>query len=144
MIRKPNWTYTLFQILSVTCDNASNNDTMIQELQHLLDDFPGAANQTRCFAHIINLVVKSILHQFDVPKAKANKALDEASKVLLHIAEDIETEEAKTQANSSDDELADNVEGWIDERDLMDEGEREALAASVMPVRLGLTKINVM
>ncbi len=60
-------------------------------LQHLLDDFPGAANQTRCFAHIINLVVKSILRQFDVPKTKAKEALDEASKVLLHIAEDIET-----------------------------------------------------
>jgi len=62
----------------------------------------GAANQTRCFAHIINLVVKSILHQFDVPKAKANKALDEASKVLLHIAEDIETEETETQVSSGD------------------------------------------
>ena len=83
-------------------DNASNNDTMIEELEHLLDDFPVAANQTRCFAHIINLVVKSILHQFDVPKAKANKALDEASKVLLHIAEDIETEETETQVSSGD------------------------------------------
>jgi hypothetical protein len=115
---------------------------MIEQLEHLLDNFPGAANQTRCFAHIINLVVKSILRQFDVPKAKANEALDEASKVLHHIAEDIEIEEANTQANSGDDELADNVEGWIDERDLMDEEEREALDASVMPVRLGLTKVS--
>ena len=47
------------------CDNASNNDVMIEELEHLLNDFPGAANQMRCFAHIINLVVKSILRQFD-------------------------------------------------------------------------------
>jgi len=49
------------QILSVTLDNASNNDTMIAELENLLDEFPGAANQTRCFTHILNLVVKSIL-----------------------------------------------------------------------------------
>lgn len=88
---------------------------MIEELEHLLDDFPGAANQTQCFAHIINLMVKSILRQFDVPKAKANEALDEASKVLLHIAEDIETEETETQVSSGNNKLADNVEGWIDE-----------------------------
>ena len=34
------------QILSITCDNASNNDTMITELANLLNDFPGPANQT--------------------------------------------------------------------------------------------------
>jgi len=32
------------QILSITCDNASNNDMMIEELANLLDDFPGPAN----------------------------------------------------------------------------------------------------
>ena len=34
------------QILSITCDNALNNDTMISELVNLLNDFPGPANQT--------------------------------------------------------------------------------------------------
>jgi len=117
---------------------------MIEEFEHLLNDFPGAANQTRCFAHIINLVVKSILRQFDVPKSKANEALDDASKALLDIAEGIEHEEAETQAGGSDDEMVDNVEGWIDERELMDEEEKQALDASVMPVRLVLTKVRLM
>ena len=117
---------------------------MIEELEHLLDDFPGAANQMRCFAHIINLVVKSILQQFDVPKSKANEALDDASKALLDIAEDIEHEEAETQAGGSDDEMVDNVEGWVDKRELMDEEEKQALDASVMPVRLVLTKVRLM
>lgn len=107
---------------------------MIQELEYLLDDFPGAANQTRCFAHVINLMVKSILRQFDVPKSKANEALDGASKALRDIAEDIEYEEAETQASGGDDELVDNVDGWINEQDLMDEEEQQALDASVMPV----------
>jgi hypothetical protein len=49
------------QILSITCDNASNNDTMIEHLSTLVENFPGAANQTRCFTHILNLVAKSIL-----------------------------------------------------------------------------------
>ena len=86
----------MLQILSITCDNTSNNDTMIEELEGLLDDFPGAANQMRCFTHIINLVVKSILHQFDIPKAKANEALTNAAQTLLDIANDIEIEEAET------------------------------------------------
>ncbi|TFK61912.1 hypothetical protein BDN72DRAFT_749645, partial [Pluteus cervinus] len=52
-------------ILSITCDNATNNDAMIEELVNLLDNFPGPANQTRCFTHVLNLVVKSMIKQFD-------------------------------------------------------------------------------
>ncbi|KAI9429854.1 hypothetical protein H4582DRAFT_1783653, partial [Lactarius indigo] len=53
------------QILSVTADNASNNDTMIDHLGVLLDGFPGSANQTRCFLYILNITAKSIIKQFD-------------------------------------------------------------------------------
>ncbi|TDL29000.1 hypothetical protein BD410DRAFT_702115, partial [Rickenella mellea] len=53
------------QILSITCDNASPNDTMTTELADLIDAFPGDANRTRCFAHILNLVAKSVIRQFD-------------------------------------------------------------------------------
>ena len=56
------------QILSVTCDNASNNDTIVEHLAMLVENFPGAANKTRCFNHILNLVAKSILRLFDAPK----------------------------------------------------------------------------
>ncbi|KAF8867747.1 hypothetical protein BD779DRAFT_1416233, partial [Infundibulicybe gibba] len=53
------------QILSITCDNATPNDTMIDELAKLISAFPGAANRTRCFTHILNLTAKSVLRQFD-------------------------------------------------------------------------------
>ncbi|THH18573.1 hypothetical protein EUX98_g8934, partial [Antrodiella citrinella] len=51
------------KILGITADNASNNDTLISELESL-----GGANSShtrvRCFAHIINLVVKALLTPF--------------------------------------------------------------------------------
>ena len=43
---------------------------MIEHLSVLLNTFSGALNQTRCFAHILNLVAKNVLHQFEAPKKK--------------------------------------------------------------------------
>ncbi|KAF8219718.1 hypothetical protein L208DRAFT_1157969, partial [Tricholoma matsutake] len=42
------------KVLSVTCNNASNNDTMISELDTMLTEFL-SINCTCCFAHILNL-----------------------------------------------------------------------------------------
>ncbi|KAF8236207.1 hypothetical protein L208DRAFT_1127187, partial [Tricholoma matsutake] len=42
------------KILSVTCDNASNNNTMATELEDMLTKF-SPVNCTHCFAHILNL-----------------------------------------------------------------------------------------
>ena len=65
---------------------------MVDALAELVVAFLGAANRTRCFAHILNLVVKVILRQFDVLKAKANEVLDVASQALVDLAGDIEME----------------------------------------------------
>jgi hypothetical protein len=43
---------------------------MINALKFKLPEFPGAPNQTRCFAHILNLVVKSIMSLFDSSKKR--------------------------------------------------------------------------
>ena len=59
---------------------------MIEELTNLLENFPGPANQTRCFTHILNLVVKSIIQQFDLPKTKGGAVLNEAMEELLNLA----------------------------------------------------------
>ncbi|THV01553.1 hypothetical protein K435DRAFT_572844, partial [Dendrothele bispora CBS 962.96] len=53
------------QILSITCDNASSNDKMIELLPEKLVEFPGSSNQTRCFNHIISLTGKSLTKLFD-------------------------------------------------------------------------------
>ena len=54
--------------------------------------------------------MKSILWQFDVPKAKADQALDDAARELFDIAEDIDYEEEDTRAEVGDEEDDDNVE----------------------------------
>ena len=59
---------TLIQILGVTADNMSANDTMITEISKLIPEFGGQATRMRCFLHVINLVVKAILREFDIPK----------------------------------------------------------------------------
>jgi hypothetical protein len=102
---------------------------MIEELANLLDDFPGPANQTRCFTHVLNLVVKSIIRQFDRPNSK-NK--DEATNEMLSNIE------FDGDENCEDD----NVEGWVDERELMTEKELEELDESVEPLRLLLMKVS--
>jgi len=111
---------------------------MIAELADLLDDFPGPANQTRCFTHILNLIVKSIIRQFNLPKS------NEAMKELLTLAGNIEFEEVELARRDSEEGVGgedDSVEGWIDERMLMTEEELSELDESVGPVRLLLTKV---
>ena len=126
---------------------------MIAELANLIDDFPGPANQTRCFLHILNLVIKSIIRQFDVPKSKKSSdsdddnnegTLDEATKELLKLAGNIDLEEEITAraGNEGDATDDDDVEGWIDEHEEMSEDELIELAESIQPVRLLLTKVR--
>ena len=67
-----NYNFT-YQILGVTCDNASNNDTMVEKLAEIMSHFAGEANRARCLAHIVNLVAKIILRQFDYSKKKNKK-----------------------------------------------------------------------
>src|SRR5712672_2730981 len=114
------------QILGVTCDNASPNDVMIDTLAGLVA-FPGAANRTRCFTHILNLVVKVILRPFDVPKAKAGERLDAASRALVDLAGDIEMEEAVMDDRDAGEEPEDDdgEEGLLDPYDGMSEDERD-------------------
>jgi len=124
---------------------------MIDELSNLVNDFPGSANQTRCFLHILNLVVKSIIKQFDIPtKKKAdadnedNDEDDEGTEELLKLAGDIDLEEDLT-ASAGDEEDAmedDDNEGWVDKHEEMTEEELSDLSGSVKPVRLLLTKVR--
>jgi hypothetical protein len=59
---------------------------MINELVDMLPKFPGAANRCRCFLHIVNLITKSLLKQFDIPKKDINAAIDAAEWELLKVA----------------------------------------------------------
>ena len=121
---------------------------MDNELAGRLEEFPGAANRARCFTHIINLVVKSIMRQFDVPSKKSGAFTDERAEAYHTMAGDIEMDELLTQVeseNSQEDKdgpLHDNDEGWIDERDNMAEEDVDELEDSVRPLRYLLTKVS--
>ena len=121
----------------MTCNNALVNDMMIDALAELLPAFPGGANRMRRFTHILNLVVKVILRQFDGAKEKANERLEGALHNIDDLVGDIEVLEG------DDDELDDNEqEGSADPCDAMSEEECDDLDATVHPLRLVLTKVS--
>jgi hypothetical protein len=118
---------------------------MIDELAILIKSFPGDANHTRCFNHILSLVARSIIRQFDLPKAEADEALSVAEKELLDIAKGIDLEEeamAAADQGVDDEENDDDMDGWVDERKTMSREERIELDQSVQPVRLVLVKVR--
>jgi hypothetical protein len=120
---------------------------MIEELAIQLNDFPGSVSRVRCFAHILNLVVKSIMRQFNVPDKKGD-VTDNATRELHKLAGDIEHKEVLSQSGvgqqdgDGDVGSRDNVEGWVDERDEMDPDELTALDNAVQPVRFLLAKVS--
>jgi hypothetical protein len=122
---------------------------MVDHLATLIDQFPGAANQTRCFAHILNLVAKSILHQFDMPKKTAEgdlPGLDNATEALAALEKELEVSVAQVDDDieeGDDDEVdEDDEEGLGHERDNMSEEEVAALDDNLVPIRLMLTKVS--
>jgi hypothetical protein len=131
---------------------------MITKLRDILDDYPGEASRTQCFTHILNLVAKSVLSQFDIPKktkrsdhgASDNQDDDEdldgtdwIDKEIDRIAGDIDAEEqAEVMAAQRDEAAIDNEDGLVDERATMSRRAIRELEKGVMPARHVLTKVG--
>jgi hypothetical protein len=130
------------QILGITCDNASANNVMIDALVELVAAFPGSVNRTRCFTHTLNLVVKVILRQFDVPKSGGDKNV--VLKKLQDLAVDIEKEEAEMDERGDDEDDDNGKEEWFDDpRNLMSQEAEDELDLQVQPVRFVLVKVSL-
>jgi hypothetical protein len=138
---------------------------MIEEMASLLENFPGAANQTRCFLHILNLAAKSILQQFEIPKKKrtsggdggdeadgdddrGKKYLSKALNELMALSDEIEEEPTVTGLDDEDSGLEgtdlpveDDEDGSEDEREDLSADEIAQLEADLIPIRLMLTKV---
>lgn len=138
-------------------DNASANDAMIRQLESSIPSFPGGENQVRCFAHILNLVAKTIIRQFDTGKASDEDFADEEVELqaaalaeiaasleadVLEVGGIIEVEDSSGNAADGDGDVDDNVDGWIDEREDLSVEEREELRASILPMKLILAKVS--
>ncbi len=116
------------KVIAIACDNASNNDTMVTQLSKDIPAFQGATMRVQCFAHILNLVVKSVLHVFE----QGDNAL------LSGVWEDLETEEGDDEKEEEDD----NIEDWQNETEDLEESERDRLDASIQPVKSMLGKVR--
>ena len=118
---------------------------MIDELSDLLPNYPGAANWCRCFLRIVNLIAKTLLKQFEVPRKDVDAALDAAKQELLELAAGADMEElvmvAEGGLDNNDD--ADNMDGWVNEMNLLSDDESEELRQSIQPMRLILVKVRV-
>jgi hypothetical protein len=128
-------------MLSLTADNAAANDTMTMHLETLVPSFSGAPTCTRCFLHIINLVAKSILKQFDSMNANVNDDLP----VEDRDSDDTSSLDGLTSAGQYDgdeEDVDDDVEGWVDEVETMDADERADLMQSLHPVKVMLVKVS--
>lgn len=107
----------------------------------LLEDFPGPANQTRCFLHILSITAKSVLKQFDVPKAKNGEVMDKAAQALADLADGLDLEEHEEYGAQGEEADDPPLDGWIDFRNGLTEEQADEIDLSIRPVRSTLTKV---
>lgn len=136
-------------MLSVTCDNASNNNVMVDKLVALVPEFAGEASHTQCFLHTMNLVAKSLICEFDVLKKDTEWAWDMNAAEddgLVELSADIEREDREMVAQYNEgvleDDLQDNNEGWVNEVALLPEAQAAELRTNIRPVKLVLLKVR--
>lgn len=117
---------------------------MVNILCDLIPLFPGEANHTRCFNHVVVLITKSSICQFDIPKGQADVALDEAESKLRELAEGLDIEEQMTEAkwDEPDERDNDNTDGWVDEVACLLVADWEELEENIRPVKLVLVKVS--
>ena len=93
--------------------------------------------------HILNLVVKSIMHQFDVWMYVSKDSKER----YKEMADDIDAEEIGLEGDQQDycedePENPNNDNGWIDERDGMEDKKLEELEDKIQPICVLLTKVG--
>jgi hypothetical protein len=123
---------------------------MIAELAKIVPSF-SELGHTRCFLHIVNLVAKSVIRQFDVQKKGDDEHLDKAEQELRSLAGDVDLEDQQAEEVMEQCEIdgevdmggkSDDVEGWIDEMMLLSPTERKQVEEDIRPVKLVLVKVR--
>ncbi|KAI0715450.1 hypothetical protein C8T65DRAFT_573097 [Cerioporus squamosus] len=140
---------TYLQILALACDNATNNNTMIEQLtaaSNLLA-FDGHRARVRCFLHILNLVAKSLICQFDAgaDKDKADEDADE--RLLTELAGGLNGPDADDVSVPLDDPgegLDNDPDDEVDPLEDLSPEERTQFELDVRPVKLVIAKVRLL
>jgi hypothetical protein len=127
---------------------------MISELAVILPSF-SEVGHTRCFLHVINLVAKSIIRQFDIPKKQKDQHLNNAKQALQDLAGDVKLKEqmmikalvqhqidGKIGEVDTEIEPDDNKDGWVDEMTSLSPARCKQVKADICPVKLVLVKVS--
>lgn len=117
---------------------------MVAHLSDILNSFPGATNQTCCFAHTLSITAKAILKQFDIPKGKNDEVLEVAAQAFVDLAKELDNEEQlaqETQEIKDDDSNNKPLDNWVDFCEGLTDQELRELDVSVQPMWLMLIKV---
>ena len=119
---------------------------MVQELARLTDGLAGLATHTWCFLHVINLVAKSLLCQFDVKRKEGDSMVDLGAEILhemdLEDLADLMIEADEDDLDAADAGDGDDSEnGLVDEVAELSEHEHRALERDILPVKFVLAKV---
>lgn len=133
------------QLLALGGDGASVNDKLAQELQKLLPSWGGSSSRVWCFLHILNLISKIILGQFDAEEDKEDATVAAAEEALKELMDglDLQGDDADGMDEEGDGIDEHMVDQWIEERLDLTEAEREALKESMAPVKTLLMKVRI-
>jgi hypothetical protein len=124
-------TFTLGgQILSIACDNASANDKMITTLARTLPRFAGEKSRVRCFLHIVNLIAKATIRQFDASRHRSGG-----------LEVDLDDEHEEEEAEDSEQGGGDEADDDSDDSDGDDGDDGDGDGTALEPVRVVLSKV---
>jgi hypothetical protein len=95
---------------------------MVTRLSQILPAFGGERSHVRCFLHVVNLIAKAIMRQFDTSKGRPELEEDNEGR-----------EEEHESGNEDENEDNDDEDNDNDDNDVVSE--------SVRPVRVMLNKV---
>ena len=101
---------------------------------------------TRCFFHVINLVVKTVIKVFDLPKKKGDKGWETLEHELKTLGEtDLEEYLTWTEmgADMDRDLEDDDMNRWINELEFLTNKELAELDDYLKPLCVMLAKVSV-
>lgn len=118
---------------------------MIDALEQAIPSFDGDRARGRCFAHTINLIVKSILREFESKKKHGLATNDSGIEIPDTVHDDSGVEIVDANESGGGEFKggdADDFGDWRDERSAMTKTELERLDSSVQPLQGMLGKVS--